>query len=271
MGTAAFSSAADFKGYIQTSTTNYAFGSDGIPDIRPDVYQYFCDKNNNSRIKDWASALVPYMSGGSDVAFDEADPDVTEAFMCPSDPSLEEEQSGWFIYNNIHGGASLNYRQPISYATNADITTYDDGRTPSPNTYYTWGGGAGINLSVKINSVKKYGAPLSGRLDSVNSPSSTAMMLEGGTSATGGLDVGFAANANHDSRCLMYTGSEYIGEGNGTLLDVYKTTWDAQKRIPLKEHGGDRHGDKVNVAFSDGHGATTSEGDWDTVYLNPHK
>ena len=115
MGTAAFTSSADFGGFIQISSTDQALGtSNNRPPTNANKYQYFSD-NGNNRMKDWASALVPYMSGGSDSEFDKAEnASVTEAFMCPSDPSLDAEEPGYYLWNNLKTWKTIETQFPTA-------------------------------------------------------------------------------------------------------------------------------------------------------------
>ncbi|QDU34912.1 hypothetical protein KS4_29890 [Poriferisphaera corsica] len=263
MGIAAFTSSADFDGFIQTTSSDSGWPNK-TPPVNADKYQYFTD-SGQKRTKDWVSSLVPYMSGGNDAAFDQADPQVTEAFMCPSDPSIDAQDPGWLIYNNV---SSQSFRNPVSYATNADLTALPN---PSNDPQGAAKGGSWADNWGGDNVCPMYGPALGGFLEGVKSPSNTAMMLEGGT------ELNPTGNPNNNSLVLMYTGSWYVGNGEGTLKDVYTSGW-ANVKMPItqewngtEDSSGDRHNSAVNVAFSDGHGASTNEGNWEDVYLSPHK
>ncbi|WP_432799165.1 type II secretion system protein [Poriferisphaera sp. WC338] len=258
MGVAAVATSADYKGYIQISSSDHSYGNPGgRPPANADKYQYWPD----GRIKDWASSLVSYMGGGRDQSFDEPDQnDVSKIYLCPSDAAQDEVNGGYHILNNIDGG-HIEDPNPISYGTNADLTTWARPGTAygpgSAGGYADWGWGAGINLD--------NGLPASGDLGSVQNPTKTAMFIEAGTE--NGPTTG---NPNNRSDALMYTGSWYVGAGEGTLKDVYDASW-ANVKMPLEINQGDRHNNSINVAFTDGHAANTNESTWEDVYLDVNK
>ncbi|MEO0587527.1 MAG: prepilin-type N-terminal cleavage/methylation domain-containing protein, partial [Planctomycetota bacterium] len=115
MGQAAYMFSVDHKDTIPLSSTDTKWGAGPLPSsLKGRVAMY---PGAEPRIKDWASALVPYISNDGEVAFDQTDPQVSEIFRCPSDDS-----DGWFVGNNI--STALDNRAPLSYGVNADVTTY---------------------------------------------------------------------------------------------------------------------------------------------------
>lgn len=245
MAVAAFTSSNDYSGFIQISSSDLLWGGSGKkPPVNADHYAYFA---SDGRIKDWASALVPYMGGGSQDTFDDTDPQVSAAFRCPSDPYPE----GHFIFNNI---TTPNLHNPISYSTNADVTCL------------TFGGQGRWSPSQIIQPVD--GSPVGGNLNEIKQLANTMILADGGTRASSG------SNPVNRGDVLMYSASTWVTPGEpGTLDAIYQTTW-AQVKLPVSlnksDPGSDRHHDTINVAFGDGHGSTTGPDQWKDVNLSPH-
>jgi prepilin-type N-terminal cleavage/methylation domain-containing protein/prepilin-type processing-associated H-X9-DG protein len=246
MGIAGFTSAADFKQHVQISSSDWLWGgAAGTPptDIRKTNAFY-----SSGRIKDWASALVPYMGGGHDQTFENADPGVSKAFLCPNDPATDDPTVGWNLYNNVASGQP----HPISYSTNADLTGI------------SYGGGGQWTAAQGLST--EGGDPIGGALDKVTNASQTALLLDGGSSANSG------GNPVNDGTVLMYIGIPSAwgaGADAGTLGSVYSNGW-ARVKLPLAENNSDRHGDTVNVAFADGHGENVGESNAENVFMSPH-
>lgn len=247
---AAYTSAQDYRQYIQTSSSDLLWGGTGAkPPVLADRYAYF---GSNGAIKDWASALVPYMGGGDNDTFDNSDPDVSAAFICPSDPFQEGADPGHFIFNNV---TTPNLRNPISYATNADLTTL---RLP-------WQIPAEGLWTVGEQVLPVGGPPVGGNLDALKSPSSTMLIAEAGTRESSG------APAVNRGDVLMYSASQFVaGPNMGSLGNIANNTW-SRVKLPIEVNNADRHNNTVNVAFADGHGEATREADWGDVNLSPHR
>ena len=234
----------------QTSTSDLLWGGTGVkPPVKADRYAYFSD---TGAIKDWASALVPYMGGSGNDTFDDSDPKVSAAFICPSDPYQTGTDAGHFIFNNV---TTPNLRNPISYATNADLTTL---RLPWQSASEgIWAPGEQV-LPVD-------GPPVGGNLDALKSPSNTMLFAEGGTREDSG------GNAVNRGDVLMYTASSWVsGPNPGSLGNIANNAWSSVK-LPIEANNADRHNGVVNVAFADGHGEATREADWGDVNLSPHR
>ncbi|NBC11003.1 MAG: prepilin-type N-terminal cleavage/methylation domain-containing protein [Planctomycetes bacterium] len=253
MGIAAFTSAADYNNHVQVSNSDLLWGGD-ISNAPAQI------RNNNQfysggRIKDWASALVPYMGGSANESFDVADPKVSRAFLCPNDPAINDPGMGWTLYNNVASAPP----HPISYATNSNVTTFHFSWNDSG-----WGEWAPGGNAIFLDD----GDPIGGELDRIEAASSTALVVEGGSPvSTGG-------NIVNRGDVLMYHGIPQAwgaaAEDAGTLGSVYTNSW-ARGKLPIEENGAGRHSDTVNVAFADGHGASASESTWDEVYLTPYQ
>jgi prepilin-type N-terminal cleavage/methylation domain-containing protein/prepilin-type processing-associated H-X9-DG protein len=262
MDTAAVSFAADHRFHIQISSTDTVWQAAGtIPsELRGRVAQF---AGSSRRIKDYASALVPYMGGDPNVDFAAATTKVSKAFICPSDPNQEAVPPGYQIFNNINGPNKTDL--PISYGVNADATTFKyRGSTK-------WGGTFTEVLPYK-------GDVTNGSLDAIRSTSNVMIFADCGTRAaptSGGNDIRFAGDQ------LFYSASTnfpLINDINklGTLAALQNTL---RFRLPISENdtaggatgGADRHGDKINVAFADGHAAGFGDDGFSDVYLSPHR
>jgi len=244
MGQSSHIFSVEHKETIPLSSTDLAWaGSGALPrDLRGRVALF---PGDNLRIMDWASAVAEYMGAAGGVAFDQADPKVTEAFTCPSDPHSE----GHFVGNNISSG--LTDYAPLSYAPNADLTTWDNGTQ-------FWG--FGQTLSVVD------GPPVAGNLGRVASPTSTMFFADGGTRTS------TAGNPVDRGDVLMYTASSWITPGEpGTLDAVYQAAW-ARAKMPIadNEEAEDRHSNAMNIAFADGHAGNIGPSGFEDVNLSPH-
>ncbi len=264
MDTAAMSFAADHRFHVQISSSDTLWVPGPLPsELRGKQAQYTDQTGGNQgRVKDWASAIVPYMGGDPNSDFENADPKVSKAFICPSDAGQEAGAEGYQIYNNITGGVGKE-NEPISYGVNADTTTYNNN------------GSADGGLWASGFTIRPFkGDVTNGNLDSIRTTSSTMMYADCGTARGVGQPLLIAGDQ------LFYSASAPLNtdpndEVSGTLGAVYENTR-ARYRMPLAENEtpegpADRHGDKINVAFADGHAAGFGTGDFDQVYLSPHK
>lgn len=248
IATAAFS--VEWRNRVQTSS------NDDVLAGFPDAYRLFATYSDGS-FKDWASALIPYMGGGANDTFDTTQDTVSRVYICPSDPFMADPvDPGHKIFNNITDSLFNNNR--VSYAVNADLTSV----TLPGQSHGLWTPGQWIQ-PYSASAPSNNGLPLAGLVDWVKSPGQTMLHADCGTRfAEGGPPV------NH-SAILMYTASSWIGGGvPGTLDAIAKTGWAAPK-MPLKQHNGDRHDDRLNVAFLDGHAATVGADGWKDVRVSP--
>ncbi len=252
MATASHNFATEANGWVQTSSSDLLWGAfQRAPGPGGRYYAYFGD----GRIKDWASALVPYMGGFEDETFDSSEPSVSEAFMCPSDSFQGPgEDDGHYVYNNIW---QPELRNPLSYSVNADLTSV----------VLSWNADGWGQWSPSQGIRPEGGPPVGGNLDEVASASSTALLLDGGTrQATGAQPV-------NRGDILMYIGVPQAWGASekeaGTLASVYSAEW-ARVKLPIRENQADRHRDRVNVAFADGHASTTGQDRWHQVNISPH-
>ena len=258
MGQGAQTFAVDFRDHVPLSSSDLAWN--GVPPIpsrlNGRISRY---PGVDGRMKDWASALVPYLNGPNSAEFDQTDPTVTPAFRCPSDPS----EDGWEVIANI-SGANIGRNLPISYGVNADLTTYDD--SPNGDGFAFWIPTSGGSYSTGITVVG--GDAVSADLNAVRSPSSTMLYADCGTSVNPG-----GGNAFDQTDVLMYTASRWLNAGTpGTLDAVYQTTY-SRNKLPIDSvsEADARHGDSLNIAFADGHAAGHDPASFEEVNLSPHQ
>ncbi len=278
MGIATASFAADHNNYVQTSTSDLAPvpGAGPIKDNPPSVISQYNERFPSSavgadpgRIKDWASAIVPYMGGSQNQTFSDADPKVSRAFICPSDLGQTDDSAGgpgWRIYNNITNSGQ---NQPISYAVNADVTSL---ALPG------WGFGGRLGSkwtgSLNIQPIDpervRTDVALSGNLDALRNATSTFAYAGAGTrqNLTGG--------EAQDSSILFYTSSPGItGRGAnavGTFEDLFESTNAARYKLPLEEYasGGRHSNDSFNGSFYDGHASNINDGTAEDANISPY-
>ncbi len=226
------------------------------PELRGKIAPY--GDPNYPRMKDWASALVPYLGGDNDVQFDKADPKVSAMYRCPSDPHEE----GHEVVSNI-SGSNQGVFLPISYGVNADVTTWDDDPTGDGKAFWMpAGGGSNVQPLDVVG-----GDAVAGSLDHVRTSSQTMIYADGGTrtNPTGG--------PMRRGSVLMYTASTFMSSGEaGTLDAIFETTWSLGK-LPITDNdeSEDRHGSNMNMSFADGHASSEQAGNFENIYLSPHK
>lgn len=248
MGQSQFTFATDHNQHVQTSSSDTIW----LPGAGPNWVQRYNDKfvggTQAGRIKDWGSAIATYLGASDANAFSDADPKVSGTFVCPNDRGQSDGDPagpGYRIFNNITDSSQ---NQPISYAINADVTSV------------IWNG-SGRWTSGQI--IDPAGGPVAeGNLDRVSNSSEVMIFAEGGTREPGGGQLIVQGDV------LFYSAANALG-GLGTFQEIADSS--EARKIPLEENeNGDRHGDRVNMAFLDGHGSTTNDNDWDDVLVTPN-
>lgn len=262
MDTAAMSFAADHQFHIQISSTDSQWTS-RPSELRGKQASF---AGSSIRVKDWASAIVPYMGGDPEDDFENTDTKVSKAFICPSDQNQDATPPGYAIWNNI-SDTTTKMNKPVSYGVNGDATTYND---PFKKGFWAQG--------LTITPYK--GPATNGSLDAIRSTSNVMIYADCGTRREVGN--GLLLSGNH----LLYSATIGVfGTGLadqerdiGTLSAVeQKSTLRA--RIPLSTNENvsgatgpaDRHSDRINIAYADGHAASSGVDDFSNVYLSPHK
>ena len=254
LGIAGFTFATDHKQHIQATSEDYVVKNTSY-------YKYQDISPTTGVMKDWASALVPYLGGSPNQAFDEVDPEMAEFYLCPNDSSLAEQFPGYEVVINIGD----NYK-PISYGVNADIAAVP------VNGLGSFDGGNSIGVRKADNSAVF--PSLGGNLDQVAKPSETLLYADCGTRPPG-FNAASAGNLR-DRNDSTYYMTNYGNGGN--LRQVYETAW-LRGRIPVDQPGVtvggaelvgvERHPESINIAFADGHGATTKIEDFEDVRVSP--
>ncbi|MEA2708886.1 MAG: hypothetical protein QOF78_1487 [Phycisphaerales bacterium] len=249
--------AQDHRGYMPTvSDKDWAWQKD--PQRKIFVYR---SGTNPPVVLDWASSLLPYLGVRTVEWFPEGK-DKSKVFLCPSDPSQDIAGAygtssggspagpGLVLYNNM---VPYDAGWPISYGVNADIAAIvgdvggsRQGRfgpmgVDNMNVYGgpPGTGGVGLPMDAKFDRVKK-GAEVLLVADCGVRPPNTV-------NKTPGLD---RSDAVYYTTNYMASATGVPKEDLGKLSGVAKTPW-LKDRIPWN-----RHRNKINVAFADGHGET---------------
>lgn len=235
--------AQDHYGYGQTvSDDSYA----KVEDPLRRRYAYRSNgTSTTSSLKDWASALTPYLGArdqsstglGQDSSTFEQNPNgQTQVFVCPSDTYQNIGlQSGYKLWNNVTNpaGDAAGYF-PISYGINADVTCVIDYTVNPP-----YGRFANDGNTVSVAYGPGTGLPLEGKLGAIRKAAQVLMFADCGTRSV--ADSGAPLNWPD---ALYYT-TNYSGK---TLLsDIFNVSY-LTGRIPTLRHKG-----KLNVACADGH------------------
>lgn len=272
MGLATMMFAQEHKGYVPTVTSdiwvNPTHG--GTADQNMRKFAYRDDTNGQVYLKDWVSALIPYMGGPQDATFLTGGK-WSRVFRCPSDQWMDADNEGYRLFNNVAGGPYF----PVSYGANADIASVLDrnGVARFDNT--------GIVGVIGGPSVASYGTPDVGgsvdcKLSKVKKSSETLLYADCGTRPQ--VKFGTALDYND---ALYYT-TNYMNYGAspksewGRLSGVALTDW-LKDRIPYTRHNTKRSGSnvtvqklaRINVCFADGHGESVGRDDFGRVRVSP--
>lgn len=267
------------KNHIPTVSDNsWAQLSDPPP-------RQFYDYQANGAVKDWVSALIPYLGGTASTnttvwsATAQQVRQFTNVFQCPSDQWLSDPNPGYAIINNVVGTPPSGYNYPlfpVSYGINADIAmaVYNNQGEFEPGT----GDAFDIYAGPSPNG-PNLGMPLNARIDRVYRASQTLLFGDCGTrphdnsSQLSPLDFNYGLyfSSNYAALAsagfnfnLQATSNPYYPLEEGTLLGMANCSW-LGDRLPvakvvasnpvfLSGYGYNRHRNGVlNVAFCDGH------------------
>lgn len=257
LGIAGFAFAADHKQHLQATSEDSVVSNTSF-------YKYQDISPTTGIMKDWASALVPYLGGSPALAFDQLDPKMADFYLCPNDSTRDEPYPGYEVTINI----GFNYK-PISYGVNADICSIPQPGNPGVGSF---GGGLDIGVKKGASDPGVY-APIAGAIDNIAKPSQTLLYADCGTRPEGFAPAG---NLQDRSDSVFYITNYGYG---GDLKSVFDTPW-LGGRIPIDRAGFmvsggaeligvERHPDAINIAFSDGHGAATTVEEFENVRVSP--
>jgi prepilin-type N-terminal cleavage/methylation domain-containing protein/prepilin-type processing-associated H-X9-DG protein len=254
LGLAAVMFAQEHKGNLPTASTDSLAKAADVSRTR---FAYRGDPNGQNYVKDWASALLPYLGYKGDDTFVNAPTKVAKIYTCPGDPAQDLTQPGYRIFNNVVGGPYF----AISYGINADITCVlrsdEQGGFSGGDVVNVWHGPKKLGT----------GQPLQCLLARVARPSEVLLFADCGVRPI---------PAGNPTAPLDYADGVYYttnwGPG-GTLLDIAPMSW-LGNRIPFRRHssnGARMTEGKINVAFCDGHAETVPYGRWSEVRVSPYR
>ena len=213
------------------------------------------DNGGVDQLKDWASALLPYMGDRSLTDFQKAPPNKQKVFQCPSDIWMTNgygaDPPGHRLYNNVTNSAS-GY-QLVSYGYNADVASLIDA------------GGVG-RFANDGNSMSVYGGiqPLNARYSKIARPAETLLFADCGT-----RPFNSPGTAPLDNNELLFYTTNFLTPAKvtspGTLLGISLKS-NLQGRIPY-----DRHKARINIAFADGHAETLGKDQFYRVRVSPYR
>jgi len=256
LGISGFTFAADHKQRLQATS------EDSVVSTTP-YYKYQDISPTTGVMKDWASALVPYLGGSPSLAFDQLDPKMGDFYLCPNDSTRDDGFPGYEVIINI----GFNYK-PISYGVNADLCSIP---RPGSTTEGSFAGGSGLGVRKGDNTATF--PSLGGNLDLVAKTSETLLYADCGTRPSGFAPGGLSVQDRNDT---TYYTTNYGNGGN--LKQVFETPW-LRGRIPVDQPGVtvggaeligvERHKDAINIAFTDGHGAAVQVDDFEDVRVSP--
>ncbi len=288
--------------YTQTPDINHTLFA-WIYSIPPGPGQILSTPLAKPMLKDWASALVPYLGGRENQSFLNFGVDGGGAgvFLCPSDPTLHDAYPGYQLFNNVwnignqqpkpksYGAFFFQGYYPISYGLNADIASLiysGPGTTKGAfNPGWSFACAAGNQMSDGLTH------PLACKLGAVHDPVRTLLFGDCGVRPNpGGQDA-------QGSNGLMYCDETYYTTafdtgaspppGSASIdpasLQGVANAGFLRDRIPLSPKvlplpvgdshanlGFNRHGTHINVAFCDGHAAAVTPSDFPDVYVSPY-
>jgi prepilin-type N-terminal cleavage/methylation domain-containing protein/prepilin-type processing-associated H-X9-DG protein len=263
LGHAAVMFAQEHRGYIQTVSDDRWAKANDSSRIKF-AYRHEPTHADREVAKDWASALIPYLGGKSEMTFQSAPEAQSRIFQCPSDRYQDHPEPGFKLFNNVTNPASSpNGYFPISYGVNADIACVIDpangqGKFGLGDIVSPFGGPV----------VGGFRQPLQANLNKVHKPAEVLLFADCGTRPHQG------GTAPLDFNDALYYTTNWTNVG-GSLAAVNNTGW-LRARIPGERHGGRiingvmRNG-RINVAFADGHAETVLEHDYERVRVSPYR
>jgi prepilin-type processing-associated H-X9-DG protein/prepilin-type N-terminal cleavage/methylation domain-containing protein len=269
--------AGDHRGYVPTCTTDIWVAPNGWAGITGrntnqsnDPYETNFAYRDTGYLKDWASALMPYLGvkNGDINTFQVNPTGQSKVFICPSDRWQDENNPGYSLYNNVApASTNPNGYYPISYGINADVTACTDnsgtGHFDDSGTVGVCSGHPGAGNAYSLM------PPLGARLRQIYMPDQVLMFADCGTRPQN-LNNQSNTPLNYNDSLYYTTNYEFnstiAGAAGPTLYNISNTPW-LQLRIPLARHSGK----KINIAFADGHAASVASTAFNTVRVSPYQ
>ncbi|HWB52744.1 MAG TPA: prepilin-type N-terminal cleavage/methylation domain-containing protein [Tepidisphaeraceae bacterium] len=284
LGIAAVMFAQEHQGNIPTCTMSLA----GLPQqVDPGRTRFVYQKAvGNQQQAQWVwldfySSLLPYLGSHQGSTFWKASSKQSAVFKCPADPSMDQAKPGYLIMNNVPiGGPSgsglmvvpissedLTDYYPVSYGVNADIACVN---SPEGAQYAgaaifginaggwgyigVWNGPPAATVS------SPYGGGADCRLTRVHHPETVLLFADCGVRPNT-TDITKYKYPWDRSEGLYFMSNYSTG---GTLGSAYYGTGYLSTRVPVN-----RHNNRINIAFCDGHAATVRASDFGKVWISP--
>ncbi|QDU70945.1 type II secretion system protein [Mucisphaera calidilacus] len=245
-------------------------------------FAYRSDQAGGKKLKDFASALIPYLGGGeNDTFWDQGDSSQfrqnnPEVFKCPSDPSLDTDNPGYLTMLNTTSGSGIpDGFLPLSYGVNIDVCSLD---TPSGNFIF-----ASTTINPYAGESISDAKPVGGNQGKVTKPSQTMLYADlGNRPSDEDTNVqpaqGGAWHLRSDTLFITSNNHSVVDDLSlrGTLAGHFA---DYRLRMKLPVAGQDegtrlsgidgRHGDSMNTFFVDGHAESVNPKGADKVFITP--
>ena len=249
IASAAMLHAHDRKGYMPPASDHWMVVN--AHDRDKTKFQY----RDDGWLKDWASALLPYLGKRGVDNFQDAPKEQAKIFQCPSDTWLDEpSEPGYRLWNNV-----THRYNPISYGVNADIASMTNERGLGHFSYDHWLGVYRGPKSYSGYNGSDYGAPLNARLFKVHKPAETMLFADAGTRPSHPM----GKSGIESNETLAYSSH---WSGGGSLQNMHLRQDYMPGKVPLQ-----RHINRINIAFCDGHAETVMVKDFHRVRLSPYR
>ncbi len=272
--------AQDHHGYMPTCSDD-AWAK--LADPYKTKFTYRNSGNTGGSVFDWASAIVPYLGQhfADNDNFLQSPGGQSKVFVCPSDRWQDGTPNAGYalganFFNFFPTTDTLNY-VPISYGVNADISALlnnnGDGAIEGPpsTTIVSVVGGPKSPTGYSQQ-------PLQCQLFHVFMPAQVLLFADCGTRPTIPNVIAY----QNDTLCYSTDYLQYAGIATGKslcTLDAVLSSYMAGK-VPVKAIASRngvvagniaRHnGDRLNVAFCDGHGEGIMPQDYSRVRISPY-
>jgi prepilin-type N-terminal cleavage/methylation domain-containing protein/prepilin-type processing-associated H-X9-DG protein len=256
--TAAMMHATEHDGYFPSSSDpGITAGSD--PARRR--YIYIENATGGTEPADWASSLIPYLGGKTGQSFVAAKKQ-GEIFICPLDRWQDHPSPGYLFERRTVSPPREQYYRAISYGINADVTAVISRTTNPGHSMFTSTNWINVRYGpTQLGQDARFGAGVGGKQSKIQKASAVLLFADCGVRPASPSPPSYAL----DSKDSLY----YTSNSNpidGTLATTFVSpmnNW-LGHRVPL-----DRHRNRINIGFADGHGETVRFADFKQVRLSP--